>query len=117
MMALYAVHELRLTESDFPEGVEVKAMTGELFQRFQLKLVGCGVAQTAFSEVLAWATQQAQTDAIKALGLWLQQKLSAVEKELQRLEGDNLSPADSRPAPCGQPPAQSPPAGPSRPTS
>jgi len=90
MLALYAVHELRLTASDLPEGVELKAMTGELFQRFQLQLVGCGVAQTAFAEVLAWSEQQVAVDAIKELRAWVEAKLRAVEQERRRLEGETL---------------------------
>lgn len=94
MLALYAVHELRLSQSDFPESAELKVMTHELFQRFQLSQVSCAVAHKAFGEVLAWSTQQLQTDAIKALQRWTEEKLRTVKHARRRLEGGTLPSVD-----------------------
>lgn len=95
MMALFAVHELRLTQRDFPGSSPVpQAMNNDLFQRFQISLVGCWVAHKAFGEVLAWSTKQIQTDSISALRRWTEEQLRTVERERRRLEGGNLPVAD-----------------------
>ncbi len=94
MLALYAVHELRLSQTDFPENAELKAMTHDLFQRFQLSQVSCSVAHKAFGEVLAWSMQQVQTDAITALQCWTEEKMRTVERQRRRLEGGNLPGAE-----------------------
>ncbi len=97
MLALFAVHELRLAQSDFPESAELRAMNHDLFQRFQLSQVACSVAHESFGEVLAWSMQQVQTDAIKALRLWTEAKLRSVERERERrrMEGGNLPGSES----------------------
>ena len=86
MRKLFAVHELRLS---------LQAMTNDVFQRFQLRQVGCSAAHQAFLDVLAWSTKQRQTDAIKALRLWTEEKMRTVERERLRFEGGNLPGAES----------------------
>lgn len=95
MRTLFVVHELRLTQSDFPESAELQAMTNDVFQRFQLRQVGCSAAHQAFLDVLAWSTKQRQTDAIKALSLWTEEKMRTVERERRRFEGGTLPSAES----------------------
>ena len=94
MLALYAVHELRLSQSDFPESAALPAISADLYQRFQLSQVACSVALKAFGEVLAWSKQQVQTDAITVLQRWTEGKMRTVERDRLRLEGGNLPGAE-----------------------